>query len=85
MFMSATPCGGGWTSCSPQPLTNQCFDESVKLLSATDTETKILKMLSKILMAGRQLRETWPDIWQTTLHVPETSYKKDLLRNSIVH
>lgn len=64
---------------------NQCFDESGKLLSATGMDTKILKMLSKILMAGMQLGETWPDIRQTTLHVPETSYKKDLLRNSIVH
>lgn len=57
----------------------------MKLPSATDMDTKILKMISKILMAGMQLGETWPDIRQTTLHVPETSYKKDLLRNSIVH
>lgn len=55
----------------------------MKLLSATDT--KILKMLSKILMAGMQLGETWSDIRQTTLHVPEKSSEKDLLRSSIVH
>lgn len=53
---------------------SQCFDESVKLLRHS---TEILKMLSKILMAGMQISETWPDIRQTTLHVPETSYKKD--------
>lgn len=52
----------------------------MKLLSATDTDTKILKMLSKILMAGMQLGETWPDIRQTL-----QCQKQVIKRNSIVH